>query len=185
MMYESTFVCLYISTQTQKSLFLDADLSTLSPSRTFYQYETIPIRSFYENSQNLVEINELHRKDPSIVPSFQRKLPIIPMIILGSMEILSGLAVLIMEILIFDIAIGVWCGFIYLIAGIVTLILGLLKLIFFKKKDLYIKLVLLTDRERHQISAVLIFQFIGTIEISLFCRQDHMNFYFSITFCNN
>ena len=68
------------------------------------------------------------------MPSFQRKLPIIPMIILGSMEILSGLAVLIMEILIFDIAIGVWCGFIYLIAGIVTLILGLLKLIFFKKK---------------------------------------------------
>lgn len=140
-------------------MYENADLSIMSPSRTFYQYETIPIRSFYENSQNLVETNELNRKDPSIVPSFQQNLPIILMIILGSMEILSGLAVLVMEILIFDIAIGLWCGSIYLIAGIATLIL-----------------VILTDRERHQTSTVLILQFIALLfAIAEICL--HTNFY--------
>jgi len=65
-------------------------------------------------------------KETSITPSFQKKLPIIPVAILGLFEILSGLTVLVLEILIFDIAIGLWCGFIYVFAGLAAIILGLL-----------------------------------------------------------
>jgi hypothetical protein len=45
--------------------------------------------------------------------------------ILGFLEILSGLMVLVLEILIFDIAIGLWCGFIYILAGVAAIVLGL------------------------------------------------------------
>lgn len=60
----------------------------------------------------------------SMTPPFQKKLSVIPVVILGLAEIASGLMVLILEILIFDIAIGLWCGFIYLLAGMAAIVLG-------------------------------------------------------------
>jgi hypothetical protein len=62
---------------------------------------------------------------PSI-PAFQRKLPIIPVLMLGSFELICGLFVLILEILVFDIAIGVWCGFIFALAGVAAIVFGIL-----------------------------------------------------------
>lgn len=61
---------------------------------------------------------------PSLTPPFQKQLPIIPVLILGILEIISGLMVLVLEILIFDIAIGLWCGFIYILAGMAAVVLG-------------------------------------------------------------
>jgi hypothetical protein len=46
--------------------------------------------------------------------------------ILGIFEILGGLIVLLLEILVFDMAVGLWCGFIYVLAGVAALVLGLL-----------------------------------------------------------
>ncbi len=48
------------------------------------------------------------------------------MTLLGFSEILSGLIILILEILIFNIGIGLWCGFIYVLAGMAAIVLGLL-----------------------------------------------------------
>jgi hypothetical protein len=62
----------------------------------------------------------------SLTPPFQKKLPIIPVTLLGFSEILSGLIILILEILIFNIGIGLWCGFIYVLAGMAAIVLGLL-----------------------------------------------------------
>lgn len=117
--------------------YLDTDIPISSPARVVYQYETVtspssPIRSFYENSTQqptYISFEEnstsIMKETPSsIIPSFQKKLPIIPVVILGIFEILSGLLVLILEILIFDIAIGLWCGFIYILAGVAALVLG-------------------------------------------------------------
>ncbi len=61
---------------------------------------------------------------PSLTPPFQKKLPIIPVVVLGFFEVLSGLIVIVLEILVFDIAIGLWCGFIYVLAGVAALVLG-------------------------------------------------------------
>jgi hypothetical protein len=65
----------------------------------------------------------------TLTPSFQKKLSIIPVAILGCFEILGGLSVLILEILVFDIAVGLWCGFIYVLAGTAAIVLGLLIII--------------------------------------------------------
>jgi len=134
-------------------MYENTDIPISSPSRSVCQYETVasPIRSLYENNptyisfeSNLPSITKGISTDSSLTPPFQKKLPIIPVVILGFFEILSGLTVVVLEILVFDIAIGLWCGFIYILAGVAAVIL-----------------VIGTDRERHQTSAVLIFQFVA------------------------
>jgi len=153
------------------NFYLDTDNSISSPSRTVYQYETVALSSpiQYENSIQQPTYISFEPNSPyitkeiSTTPAFQKKLPIIPVTILGLFEILSGLTVLVLEILIFDIAIGLWCGFIYVLAGMAAIILGLLITIRkqTKKRSLYSIIVIGTDRERHQTSAVFIFQFVG------------------------
>jgi hypothetical protein len=107
---------------------IDSDIPKSSP------YETVaslsPSRSFYENNTQQPVYISFESNLPSITkenstPPFQKKLPIIPVAILGVFEILSGLGVLVLEILVFDIAIGLWCGFIYALAGAAAMVLGL------------------------------------------------------------
>jgi len=120
--------------------FIDTDIPISPPSQTLDQYETVapssPIQSFYENNVQQPTYISFESNSPSsitketltissLTPPFQKKLPIIPVAILGFLEILSGLMVLILEILIFDIAIGLWCGFIYILAGVAAIVLGL------------------------------------------------------------
>ncbi|CAF1141449.1 unnamed protein product [Rotaria sp. Silwood1] len=159
-------------------MYENSDIPTISSSsRIIYPYETIvlssPIRSLYENNNNTQQSafisyesnlsSSSSTKEISITrsftPPFQKKLPIIFVIILGLFEIFGGLIVLIFEILIFDIAIGLWCGFIYALAGVAAIVL-----------------VISTDRERHHTSTVLIIQFVAFMftitEILL-----HINFY--------
>jgi hypothetical protein len=127
-MYESMF--LFFCPKKIRSIYLDTDTPI-----SHYQYETVlsssPIRSFYENNNNNTEQPtyisfELNSPSisPSLTPPFQKKLPIIPVAILGFIEVLSGLMVIVLEILVFDIAIGLWCGFIYVLAGMAALVLG-------------------------------------------------------------
>jgi hypothetical protein len=104
----------------------------------------------------------------SITPSFQRKFPIVSVAILGFFELIAGLIILSLELIIFDIALGLWCGGIYALAGAAIIVLGLLKRNisnFFTKNHF---VVIGTDRERHQISAVLIFQLVGKQTKSIF-----------------
>ena len=72
-----------------------------------YQNTTIPIKS--------------------TIPPFQRKFPMTSIAILGFFELFAGLIVLVLELLVFDIAVGLWCGGIYALAGAAILVLGLLK----------------------------------------------------------
>ena len=97
------------------------------------------------------------------MPSFQRKLPIASVAILGLLEFLSGIVVLTLELLIFDIGLGLWCGVIYALAGAAILVLGLPfdDYSFSRNEHFTYILVIGTDRERHQTSAVLIFQLVG------------------------
>ncbi|CAF0827759.1 unnamed protein product [Adineta ricciae] len=133
-------------------MYENADIPISTPSRTIYQYETIasPFRTFYQNTSqqpayvSFESIPPSIDKDNSLTPPFQKKLPIIPVIILGFCEILGGLIVLTLEVLVFDLAVGLWCGFIYALAGIAALVLAIG-----------------TDRERHQATAVLIFQLVA------------------------
>ncbi|CAF1013121.1 unnamed protein product [Rotaria sordida] len=137
-------------------MYENTDIPTISS----YPYETIvssssPIRSLYENNNTQQSACVSYESDSSsltkeisinrsFTPPFQKKLPIIFVVILGLFEIFGGLIVLILELLIFDIAIGLWCGFIYVLAGIAAIVL-----------------VISTDRERHQTSTVLIIQFVA------------------------
>jgi hypothetical protein len=132
--------------------FSDSDLPTSSPPRTIvYQYETLasPSRTFYENSTEqsayipFESIPAATTKETSPTPPFQRKLPSIPVATLGFFEILGGLAVLILEVLVFDIAVGLWCGCIYALAGIAAIVLGQLRSSF---RSLVL-LCLLSDRD--------------------------------------
>ncbi|UJR36857.1 hypothetical protein I4U23_029570 [Adineta vaga] len=121
-----------------------------------YHYETIPsspVQSLSNNNTQQASVyislecnslDQLKTNLKSLTPSFQRKLPIASVAILGLFEFLSGLIVLTLELLIFDIALGLWCGVIYALAGASILVL-----------------VIGTDRERHQTSAVLIFQLVA------------------------
>ena len=43
---------------------------------------------------------------------------------LGCFEVFAGVIVLILEVLIFDIAVGLWCGLIYALAGIAAIVFG-------------------------------------------------------------
>ncbi|CAF1640531.1 unnamed protein product, partial [Adineta ricciae] len=123
---------------------------------TSYHYETIPsslVQSLYNKNdaqQTSIDIpsesnssDEIKANLNSLMPSFQRKLPIASVVILGLFEFLCGIVVLTLELLIFDIGLGLWCGVIYALAGAAILVL-----------------VIGTDRERHQTSAVLIFQLV-------------------------
>ena len=102
----------------------------------------------------------------SITPSFQKIFPIVSIAILGFFELISGLIVLGLELVIFDITLGLWCGGIYALAGAVILVLGLFQPQSSSLLSSFLFLVLGTDRERHQISAVLIFQLVGKIHRS-------------------
>jgi hypothetical protein len=44
--------------------------------------------------------------------------------LLGFSELVAGLIVLLLELLVFDIAIGLWCGCIYALTGAAVLVLG-------------------------------------------------------------
>ncbi|CAF2132174.1 unnamed protein product [Rotaria magnacalcarata] len=132
----------------------DNPSSSSSSSQVIYEYETVapssPVQSLHENDipqsacisyeSNLSSMTH----QTSLIPAFQKKLPVVFVTVLGLFEILGGLLVIILEILIFDIAIGLWCGFIYLLAGVAAIVL-----------------VISTDRERQQTSAVLIIQLIA------------------------
>jgi hypothetical protein len=89
----------------------------------------------YENNNNTQQpiyisfeanLPSITKEISTITPSFQEKLSIIPVSILGIFEILGGLIVLLLEILVFDMAVGLWCGFIYVLAGVAAVVLGLL-----------------------------------------------------------
>ncbi|UJR09304.1 hypothetical protein I4U23_013547 [Adineta vaga] len=148
-------------------MYENTDTPIASPSRTIYQYETVssPFRSFYQNSTqqpayvSFESIPPSIDKETTLTPAFQKTLPIIPVIILGFFEIFGGLIVLVLEVLVFDIAVGLWCGFIYALAGIAAIVL-----------------VIGTDRERHQTTAVLIFQFVALM-FSITEIVLHVEFY--------
>ncbi|CAF2550418.1 unnamed protein product [Rotaria sp. Silwood2] len=133
------------------------------PTSFVYPYETIsssPVRSSYENNtqqpvyvslepnlpDQIKTISKNNTNALSIIPLFQRKFPIVTVAILGFFELFAGLIVLTLELFTFDIALGLWCGAIYALAGAAIIVL-----------------VIVTDRERHQTSVVLIFQFIALI----------------------
>lgn len=59
-----------------------------------------------------------------MMPSFQRRLPTVLIALLGFFELVAGLIVLVLELLVFDIAIGLWCGGIYALTGAAVLVLG-------------------------------------------------------------
>jgi len=102
-----------------------------------YHYETIsssPVQSSYENNTQQqptyvsFESNspyKIRTISKEITPRFQRKFPIVSVAILGFFEFFSGLIVLALELLIFDIALGLWCGVIYALAGAAIIVLGL------------------------------------------------------------
>jgi hypothetical protein len=87
--------------------------------------------SFESNSPYQIQTNSTAK---SIIPSFQRKFPIVSVAILGFFELIAGLIILSLELIIFDIAIGLWCGGIYALAGAAIIVLGLLKRKIFTKK---------------------------------------------------
>jgi hypothetical protein len=132
--------------------FEDQQVSFNASQRTSEPYETIvsPMAStmFDETSIKL--------------PPFQQKLPLLLLALLGCLEVFSAALVIILEIFIFDVAIGVWCGFVYALAGAATLIFG--SFIHAYTRSITVRsfvLVTISDRERHQSSTVLIFQLIG------------------------
>ena len=93
-------------------LFITIDTEIVTPYETILSPLTTPSR--------------LHPSESTlpIVPPFQQKLPIFPVLLLGFIQFICGLFVIILEILVFDIGVGLWCGFIYALTGISALILG-------------------------------------------------------------
>jgi type IV secretory pathway VirB6-like protein len=133
-MYESMLII--------KLFYLIILLLDINIPRSFvYQYETnsssSPVRSLSEqNTQQPVYVSlesnspyqfETFKTAKSITPSFQRKFPFVSVAILGFFELISGLIVLGLEFIIFDIALGLWCGGIYALAGAAIVVLGLFK----------------------------------------------------------
>ncbi|CAF2060497.1 unnamed protein product [Rotaria magnacalcarata] len=132
-----------------------------NPISFICHYETTsssPIRSSYENNMQLSQqpiyvslestlsddISKPNRDTIPIIPPFQRKFPSLIVTILGIFELSAGFIVLTLELLTFNIAFGLWCGGIYTLAGVAIIVL-----------------VVVTDRERHQTSVILIFQLIA------------------------
>jgi hypothetical protein len=131
----------FLKTRFIHNIFL---LDTTIPTPFVYHYETIsssPVRSSYENNTQqpvyvsfesnspyqIRTISQPNRTAKPITPSFQRKFPFVSVAILGFFELISGLIVLALELIIFDIALGLWCGSIYALAGATIIVLGLLK----------------------------------------------------------
>lgn len=78
-------------------------------------------KNFYENTND----NEVTPSTSTLtIPPFQRKLPILPVLLIGFIQILAAAFVIILEIFVFDIGVGLWCGFVYGFAGSAALILG-------------------------------------------------------------
>jgi hypothetical protein len=167
-MYESMLITINYSIQ-----FIYYIIDINIPTSFVHQYATnsssSTIRS--HNTQQPVyvslesnlpyQIENVFPTAKSIIPSFQRKFPFVSVAILGFFELISGLIVLALELIIFDITFGLWCGGIYALAGAAIIVLGLFNRKFISKSSLIFFLVIGTDRERHQISAVLIFQLVG------------------------
>ena len=106
-------------------VFIDATISTSLPARLTDHYETLSARLSYENCRQLDSVSRVSSsEDRSLLPPFQRLLPIVPVAILGSFEVFAGVIVLILEVLIFDIAVGLWCGLIYALAGVAAIVFG-------------------------------------------------------------
>ncbi|CAF1065125.1 unnamed protein product [Rotaria sordida] len=131
------------------------------PTSFGYHYETIsssPVRSSCKNNtqqpvyvslepnlpDQITTISNSNTNVLPVIPPFQRKFPIVTVAILGFFELFAGLIVLALELLTFDISLGLWCGGIYTLAGAAIIVL-----------------VIVTDRERHQTSVVLIFQLVA------------------------
>ncbi|CAF3645054.1 unnamed protein product [Rotaria sordida] len=139
------------------------------PTSFGYHYETIsssPVRSSCKNNtqqpvyvslepnlpDQITTISNSNTNVLPVIPPFQRKFPIVTVAILGFFELFAGLIVLALELLTFDISLGLWCGGIYTLAGAAIIVL-----------------VIVTDRERHQTSVVLIFQLVGKKNNFMFC----------------
>jgi hypothetical protein len=175
-MYESKSLSKINYLNASKYLLIDINI----PTSFIGHYETIPsspVRSSYENNtQQPVYVSfESNPFNPirtfsekSIIPPFQRRFPIASVAILGFFELIAGLIILALELLVFDIAVGLWCGGVYALAGAAIIVLGMLK-INVLLNFIYSYSVIGTDRERHQTSAVLIFQFVGKIKMMLIC----------------
>jgi hypothetical protein len=129
-----------INSLNENILLLDITI----PTSFSYHYETIsssPVRSSNENNTQqpvyvsfesnspyqIRTISKTNTTAKSITPSFQRKFPFVSVAILGFFELIAGLIVLALELIIFDIALGLWCGGIYALAGAAVIVLGLLK----------------------------------------------------------
>lgn len=163
-MYESMFFVNQIYSRSNYSSLLGIHI----PTPFINQYETISSSSVHTQPAVCISL-ESNASDPiptvlkldSITPSLQKTFPIVSIAILGFLELISGLIVLGLEFVIFDITLGLWCGGIYALAGAVILMLGSLQTAIFLSLSSPLVLVFGTDRERHQISAVLIFQLVG------------------------
>lgn len=64
----------------------------------------------------------------SISPPFQRRLPRRFLMILGFVECLSGLIILSLQVLLFELTLNLWCGSIDALVGAAILVLGLLSI---------------------------------------------------------
>lgn len=127
---------------TIKNLFFK--IETTTSASPVYEYEKIspsPVRSPYENntqhrlqqqtpfyisfeSKSSDAISTVSNTIP-IIPSFQRQFPTITVAILGFFELFSGVIILAFELYTFDLALGLWCGGFYTLAGIAIVVLGL------------------------------------------------------------
>ena len=149
-----------VSLSTRPLDLYETILSSASPPRTPYENEVKPVYASFQSS--LPSTGTESPTTTNLIPPFQRKLPILPVLIVGLLEIVGGLSVVILEILVFDIAIGLWCGLIYALAGAAAIVFGTVS---YSQKSSprtrLIWLVIATDRERYQTSAVLIFQLVG------------------------
>ena len=95
------------------------------PRSFVYQYARNSASSSQNNTQQPVYVSLEANLPCQIVPAFQRKFPFISVAILGFFESICGLTVLALELIIFDITLGLWCGGIYAIAGAAIIVLGL------------------------------------------------------------
>lgn len=136
------------SKHKKKRIISFSKLDINIPKPFLYHYETnspSPVRLPYENNtqqqpqDHPVYVSfqsELSEQDKSIsksqsdiiplIPPFQKNFPISIIAILGISEFSAGLIVLVLELLTFDIAFGLWCSGIYTLTGAATLVLGLL-----------------------------------------------------------
>lgn len=111
-----------ISLSTRPLDLYETILSSASPPRTPYENEIKPVYTSFQSI--LPSTGAESPTSTNLIPPFQRKLPILPVLIVGLLEIVGGLSVLILEILVFDIAIGLWCGLIYALSGAAAIVFG-------------------------------------------------------------